>query len=268
MLLFLAKFYIHKCTFSKKTLSFLFFNKDFVIYFNSLKNSKSSISCKTLQCCKSYKLLWYSFFFFCMLQKKLSCFCICYYCINKKGLTNLWLTNDKSLCNFLLLYERVIFFVLFFYYGKSSENEAHIINLVIKLKFHIHLCKLSIYNYIVSIMESTNKKRLKQFLYLIHLIFCEIWPFIILFICFFLFSYYYYFGSFIYMYFIVYIFYYMYTLGMHCYVICDLFIIIISILLLYLSNLYWLCSYTEIYYFIIWKLKIYFLKILYKTLIC
>ncbi len=56
LLLFLAKFYIHKCKFSKKTPYFFIFRKDFDVYVNSLRNSNNSIACKTLSWCKSYKL--------------------------------------------------------------------------------------------------------------------------------------------------------------------------------------------------------------------
>ncbi len=55
LLLFLAKFYIHKCTFSKKTPYFFIFRKDLDVYVNSLRNSNNSIACKTI--CKSYKLI-------------------------------------------------------------------------------------------------------------------------------------------------------------------------------------------------------------------
>jgi len=45
-------------------------------------------------------------------------------------------------CNFLLLYEHVIF--VFLQYEKNVEKEAYIINLLIILgKFHIHWCKFT-----------------------------------------------------------------------------------------------------------------------------
>jgi len=57
LLLFLAKFYIHKCKFSKKTPSFFIFKKDIDMYLNSLKDSKNSTACKTLHYCRSFKLV-------------------------------------------------------------------------------------------------------------------------------------------------------------------------------------------------------------------
>uniref|UniRef100_A0A9J8ACX2 Reverse transcriptase domain-containing protein n=1 Tax=Cyprinus carpio carpio TaxID=630221 RepID=A0A9J8ACX2_CYPCA len=80
--------------------------------------------------------------------------------------------NNKLECNFLLLYEHVIFG--FLQYEKSMEREAYIINLLIILvKFHIHRCKFTnqkpffsvvlkeLENYMVSIKDSTNKKAVK-----------------------------------------------------------------------------------------------------------
>lgn len=80
--------------------------------------------------------------------------------------------NNKLDCNFLLLYEHVIFG--FLQYEKSMEKEAYIINLLIILvKFHIHRCKFTnqkplfsvvlkdLENYMVSIKDSTNKKAVK-----------------------------------------------------------------------------------------------------------
>ncbi len=52
---FIAQVYIHKCKFSKKTISFFVFKKDFDVYINSLRNSSNCIACK-IHGVYSYKL--------------------------------------------------------------------------------------------------------------------------------------------------------------------------------------------------------------------